>query len=117
MEAPVRTQIGASCGVTQSHQDELNAVDASSTSPDSSRMAFARKILAALIATSLVVVPIGGTGFSNPIAPVEMLMVDQADMPCCPQSDTQDDFKAAACVLRSTCRRCPTSYDVRAALH
>jgi hypothetical protein len=63
-------------------------------------MAFARKILAALIATSLVVVPIGGTGFSNPIAPVEMLMVDQADMPCCPQSDTQDDFKAAACVLK-----------------
>jgi hypothetical protein len=50
-------------------------------------MAFARMILAALIATSLALVPIGGVAVFNSIAPVEMLMADQADMPCCPSAN------------------------------
>jgi hypothetical protein len=63
-------------------------------------MAFARMILAALIATSLALVPIGGTAASSSITSVEMVMADQADMPCCPCCDTQGDFKATACVLK-----------------
>jgi hypothetical protein len=59
----------------------------------------ARMILAALIAISLALVPIGGTAVSSS-SPVEMSMADQGDMPCCPHCDTQDDFKAAACVLK-----------------
>ena len=47
-------------------------------------MAFARMILAALIATSLALVPIGGTAVSTSTTPVKMLIADQADMPCCP---------------------------------
>lgn len=50
-------------------------------------MVFARMILAALIATSLTLVPIGGTAVSDSTAPVEMSMADQADMPCCPPAD------------------------------
>jgi hypothetical protein len=49
-------------------------------------MVLARMILAALIATSLALVPIGGTAVSSSTTSVEM-MADQADMPCCPPAD------------------------------
>ena len=62
-------------------------------------MALSRIILKALIAISLALVPIGGA-VVNSVTPVEMLMADQGDMPCCPHCDTQGDLKAAACVLK-----------------
>jgi hypothetical protein len=62
-------------------------------------MALSRIILNALIAISLALGPISGA-VVNSVAPVEMLMADQGDMPCCPYCDTQGDFKAAACVLK-----------------
>jgi hypothetical protein len=62
-------------------------------------MALSRIILNALIAISLALVPIGGA-VVNSVTPVEMLMADQGDMPCCPHCDTQGDLKAAACVLK-----------------
>jgi hypothetical protein len=49
-------------------------------------MAFARAILAALIAISVATVPASG-GAVMSAKPVEMSMVDQADMPCCPPAD------------------------------
>ena len=63
-------------------------------------MAFARTILAVLIVSSLALAPIGGNAVSTSVTPVEMSMADQGDMPCCPHCDTQDDFKAAACVMK-----------------
>ena len=64
-------------------------------------MAFARMILAALIATSLALVPIGGTAVSTSITPVEMSMADQADMPCCPPGD--QDKGSIGSVFKCVC--------------
>jgi hypothetical protein len=47
----------------------------------------------------MALVPIGGA-VVNSVTPVEMLMADRGDMPCCPHCDTQGDLKAAACVLK-----------------
>ena len=60
-------------------------------------MAFARMILAALIAISVAMVPTtGGAAIST--KPVEMSMADQADMPCCPPPD--DCKGSIACALK-----------------
>jgi hypothetical protein len=60
-------------------------------------MSFARAILAALIAISVATVPATG-GASISTKPLEMLMADQADMPCCPPAD---DAKASvACAFK-----------------
>jgi hypothetical protein len=64
-------------------------------------MALARMILAALIAASLAVVPIGGTTVSTSITPVEMSMADQADMPCCPLGDQDKGSMGSA--LKCVC--------------
>jgi hypothetical protein len=64
-------------------------------------MAFARMILAALIATSLALVPIGGTAVSSSTTSVEMSMGDQADMPCCPRADDGKGF--ITCVFKCIC--------------
>jgi hypothetical protein len=64
-------------------------------------MAFARMILAALIAISLILMPIGGTTFSSSITSVEMLIADQADMPCCPPADQSKS--SIACVFKCIC--------------
>ena len=59
-------------------------------------MAFARTILAALIAISVALVPAtGGAAIST--KPVEMSMADQADMPCCPPDDCKGSI---ACALK-----------------
>jgi hypothetical protein len=64
-------------------------------------MVFARRILAALIATFLALMPIGGTAVSTSITPVQMLMADQADMPCCPRADQGKG--SITCVFKCIC--------------
>ena len=91
----------AHSNVTQSHQHALNAIDPQPISLDSSRMAFAHMILAALIATSLASVPIEGTAVSSSTISVEMSMADQADMSCCPPAD--DGKGSIACVFKCIC--------------
>jgi hypothetical protein len=60
-------------------------------------MAFARTILAALIAISVAMVPATG-GAVISAKPVEMAMADQADMPCCPPPD--DGKASVACAFK-----------------
>jgi hypothetical protein len=62
-------------------------------------MALIRRILAALIAMSVVVLPATGEAIVSPL-PADAAMTDHADMPCCPCCDTQGDFKDTACVLK-----------------
>ena len=57
-------------------------------------MAFARAILAALIAISVATVPATG-GDVMSAKPVEMSMTDQADMPCCPPVDDKASVTCA----------------------
>jgi hypothetical protein len=59
-------------------------------------MAFARAILAALIAISVAMVP--ATGGAMSIKSIEMSMADQADMPCCPPLD--DGKTSVACAFK-----------------
>ena len=58
-----------------------------------------RKILIAVIAISVAVLPATAEAIVSP-SPVEVTMADQADMPCCPCCDTQGDVKATACALQ-----------------
>jgi len=58
-----------------------------------------RKILVAVIAMSVALLPATGEAIVSP-SPAEVTMADQADMPCCPCCNTQGDFKATACVLK-----------------
>jgi hypothetical protein len=58
-----------------------------------------RRILVAVIALSVVILPATAEAIVPP-SPAEITMADQADMPCCPFCNTQDDFKAIACVLK-----------------
>jgi hypothetical protein len=58
-----------------------------------------RRILAAVIALSLAALPATAEALVSPL-PAEATMTDQADMPCCPSCNTQDDVKAIACVLK-----------------
>jgi hypothetical protein len=60
-------------------------------------MAFARAILAALIAISVATIPATG-GAVMSAKPVEMSMTDQADMPCCPPAD--DANTSVACAFK-----------------
>jgi len=62
-------------------------------------MALVRTILAALIGISVALSPAIGQAFILP-PPIEVTMSDQADMPCCPCCDTQDNFKATACAIK-----------------
>lgn len=62
-------------------------------------MAFFRTIVAALIAFAVALLPATGKAIISP-SPAEMMMTDQADMPCCPLRDLQGDFKAPACALQ-----------------
>jgi hypothetical protein len=92
-------------------------------------MAFARMILVALIAASIALVPIGGTAVSSSTTSVEMLMADQAQMPCCPPADHCKS--SIACVFKCICAAVilpstlviphipdvPTSFFVDATLH
>jgi hypothetical protein len=64
-------------------------------------MAFARMILVALIATSLALVPIGGNAVSSSTTSVDMLMADQADMPCC--SPVDHCKGTGGCVFKCIC--------------
>jgi hypothetical protein len=57
-------------------------------------MAFARTILAALIAISVAMVPTTG-GAAISAKPVEMSMADQADMQCCPPDDCKGSIACA----------------------
>ena len=62
-------------------------------------MALIRRILVAMIAISVAVLPATGEAFVSR-SPAEVTMTDQADMPCCPCCKTQDESKATACVLK-----------------
>jgi|SRR6516165_5012940 hypothetical protein len=62
-------------------------------------MALIRTILAALIAISVAAVPATTEAIVAPSL-AEVMLTDQADMPCCPPSDAQGNFKATACVLK-----------------
>src|SRR5579864_9068264 len=64
-------------------------------------MAPIRAILAALIAISVAVSPaVAEAGVPPSPSSAEVMMVDQADMPCCPCCNTQDGFKSAACAFK-----------------
>jgi hypothetical protein len=58
-----------------------------------------RVLLTALIAISVAVLPAVAEAIVLP-SPDQVMMADQAEMPCCPSCDTPSDFKAAACVLK-----------------
>ena len=59
-----------------------------------------RKILAAVIAISVAVLPATAEPLVSP-SPAEVTMADQGDdMPCCPSCNTHGDFKVTACVLK-----------------
>jgi hypothetical protein len=58
-----------------------------------------RALLAALIAVSVAALPAIAEVIVLP-SPDQVMMADQAEMPCCPSCDTQGDFKATACVLK-----------------
>jgi hypothetical protein len=53
-----------------------------------------RTILAALIAISVALLPAAG-----PAPPDRAVMVDHADMPCCPNCDNQNDHRSMVCAL------------------
>ena len=56
-------------------------------------MAFARTILAALIAISIALLPVTGGATAKP---AEMLITNQTDMPCCPPPDKGNGSIACA---------------------
>jgi hypothetical protein len=58
-----------------------------------------RSIIAALIAVSVAMSPAIGEPVMLPPADAVMTS-DQADMPCCPCCDQQDNFKTTACVQK-----------------
>lgn len=58
-----------------------------------------RTLLTVLIAISVAALPAIAEVIVLP-SPDQVTMADQAEMPCCPGSDTQADFKATACVLK-----------------
>jgi hypothetical protein len=62
-------------------------------------MPVARSVVAALIALSVAMTPDIGEPGMLPSA-VEAMSSDQADMPCCPCCDKQDNFKSTACVQK-----------------
>jgi hypothetical protein len=62
-------------------------------------MALIRTILVAVIAISVAVLPATAETIVS-ASPAEVTMSDQADMPCCPSCNTQDDLKTTACVLK-----------------
>jgi hypothetical protein len=62
-------------------------------------MVIIRTIVATFIAISVVLLPAGMV--SLPAASDQAMMVDQADMPCCPLCDTQNDHASMICA--STC--------------
>jgi hypothetical protein len=63
-------------------------------------MLIVRTALAALIAMSVAMVP-AAVGAAVSIMPVEMSMPDNADMPCCPCCNDQDNSKSSvACALK-----------------
>jgi hypothetical protein len=64
-------------------------------------MAPIRAMLAALIAISVAISPAIAEAVVPPSpSSAEVMMVDQADMPCCPCCNAQDDFKSAACAFK-----------------
>jgi hypothetical protein len=58
-------------------------------------MAFARTIVAALIAISVALLPVGG-GTTASATPTEMSITNQPDMPCCPTADNSNGSVACA---------------------
>lgn len=62
-------------------------------------MALIRTILVALIAISIAVLPATGQAIASPSAD-QTMMVDQADMPCCPCCNTRADLKLTTCALK-----------------
>jgi hypothetical protein len=58
-----------------------------------------RALLTALVVISVAVLPAIAEVIVLP-SPDQVTMADQAEMPCCPNCDTQGDFKATACILK-----------------
>lgn len=57
-----------------------------------------RTIVAALIAISVALLPAAGMVILL-APPDQAVMIDQADMPCCPCCDTQNDHESTICAL------------------
>jgi hypothetical protein len=64
-------------------------------------MVVIRTIVATLIAVSVAVLPAAGMGIL-PEQPDQAVMLDQADMPCCPRCDPQNDRGSMVCDLTCT---------------
>jgi hypothetical protein len=62
-------------------------------------MTVIRAVLTALIVISVAALPAIAEVIVLP-SPDQVTMADQAEMPCCPNCDTQGDFKATACILK-----------------
>lgn len=63
-------------------------------------MAIVRAFLAAMISLSVALIP-ATAGSLMSAKPIEVTMVGQMDVPCCPCCDAQDDFKSsAACAIK-----------------
>jgi hypothetical protein len=62
-------------------------------------MVLIRSILVAVISIAVAVLPATAEAIVSP-SRAEVTMADQPDMPCCPCCNTEDDFKATACVLK-----------------
>ena len=58
-----------------------------------------RRILVAVIAMSVALLPATGEAIESP-SPAEVTMADQADMPCCTCCNTQGGLEATVCVLK-----------------
>jgi len=69
--------------------------------PEDNGVVLIRRILVAVIAMSVAILPATAETVVSP-SPAKITMADQADMPCCPSCNTQGDLKATACVLRCT---------------
>jgi hypothetical protein len=61
-------------------------------------MVVIRTIVAALIAVSVALLPAAGMSIL-PEQPDQAVTVDQADMPCCPRCDPQNDHESMICDL------------------
>jgi hypothetical protein len=62
-------------------------------------MTLIRTTITVLIAVAIALLPVSGNAIALP-SDAEATMADHADMPCCPDCNTQGDFKATGCALK-----------------
>jgi hypothetical protein len=66
---------------------------------DQKPMTVFRTFIAALVVFSVAALPASGQTIVMPL-PHETIMGAQADMPCCPDCDIQDEFNESSCILK-----------------